>query len=72
VSTGRPPLTIDRCVCHQVTFATLLPLAQAHGCTSLDALQAHATFGKTCKLCHPYVRRMLTTGETTFHEVVTE
>lgn len=65
-------LTVDRCVCHKRPFGELLPIAKQHGCTSLEALQAHTTFGQTCRLCHPYVRRMLTTGETVFHEVITE
>ena len=69
---GREPLTIDRCVCHQVAFAELLPVARQQGCSSLAALQEHADFGGGCELCHPYVRRMLKTGETVFHEVITD
>ncbi len=69
---GRAPFTIDRCVCHQRTFAELLPVAVQHRCTSVEALQAQVTFGEGCALCHPYVRRMLETGETAFHEVITD
>ena len=28
--------------------------------------------GDTCGLCRPYLRRMLTTGETVFHELLSE
>ena len=53
-------------------FAELLPVARQQGCSSLAALQEHADFGGGCELCHPYVRRMLKTGETVFHEVITD
>ena len=66
------PLTIDRCVCHQRRFDELLAVARRHGCDTLDALQAHAAFGDGCTLCHPYVRRMLKTDETVFHEVISD
>ncbi len=65
-------MTIDRCYCFQTTFAALKAVAQATGAATVTALQAHVTFGEQCKLCHPYARRMLRTGATVFHEVVTE
>lgn len=62
---------IDRCYCHQTLFADMKPIADATGATTVPTLQAHADFGNGCQLCHPYVRRMLRTGETVFHEIVT-
>ena len=64
-------LCIDRCLCFGRTFAELKQVAEATGADSVVALQQHATFGQRCALCHPYVRRMLRTGETVFHEIVT-
>lgn len=63
---------IDRCYCFGKTFAELKRTAERTGAASVEELQRHATFGHNCKLCHPYVRRMLRTGETVFREVVTE
>ncbi|MEL7170694.1 MAG: (2Fe-2S)-binding protein [Bacteroidota bacterium] len=63
-------LRIDRCYCFQQTFACLKDTAAATGADSVAALQAHVTFGQKCKLCHPYARRMLQTGETVFHEII--
>ncbi len=63
---------IDRCYCFQKTFAELKTVAEATGATHVAALQEHVVFGQQCTLCHPYVRRMLRTGTTVFHEVVTE
>ena len=65
-------MTIDRCYCFQKTFATLKVVAEATGATRVAALQEHVEFGQRCKLCHPYVRRMLRTGETVFHEIIEE
>ena len=64
-------LHIDRCFCYSTTFAELKAVADATGAASVPALQEHATFGQRCKLCHPYARRMLRTGQTVFQEIVT-
>ena len=63
---------IDRCYCFQKTFAELKTVAEATGAAGVAALQEHVVFGQQCTLCHPYVRRMLRTGATVFHEIVTE
>ncbi|MFP4227603.1 MAG: (2Fe-2S)-binding protein [Salinivenus sp.] len=63
-------MPIDRCYCYQQTFAALKAVADETGAASVEALQQHVSFGHNCELCHPYVRRMLDTGETTFEEVI--
>lgn len=65
-------MTVDRCVCFGRTFADLQAVAERTGAATVEALQAHAAFGRKCGLCRPYVRRMLATGETVFHEVLTD
>lgn len=63
---------IDRCYCYEVRFARLKRVAEESGADSVAALQEHVTFGENCQLCHPYVRRMLRTGQVTFDEVIRE
>lgn len=63
-------MPIDRCYCYQQTFAALKDVADETGAASIKALQEHVLFGQNCELCHPYVRRMLDTGETSFEEVI--
>lgn len=63
---------IDRCYCFGKTFAELHDVAEATGAETVAELQRHVVFGEQCTLCHPYVRRMLRTGETVFREIVTE
>ena len=65
-------MTIDRCYCFAKTFAELAEVASATEATTVCELQEHVTFGQKCQLCHPYTRRMLRTGETVFHQIVTE
>lgn len=59
-------IQIDRCLCFNQSFAALKAQSQAHGAHTLAALQEVVCFGQKCRLCHPYVRRMLQTGETVF------
>ena len=63
-------MRIDRCYCYQKSIETLKEVAEETGADSIEALQAHVPFGHNCQLCHPYVRRMLATGETVFREVL--
>ena len=63
-------MNIDRCYCYEQTFADLKAVADETGADSVEGLQARVTFGENCQLCHPYVRRMLKTGQTVFHEVL--
>lgn len=64
-----PGVEVSRCLCRGVSFATLLPQARAAG-WDLDALMRETGCGAQCGLCRPYLRRMLATGETTFHELL--
>ena len=52
-------------------FAHLLPLARAGG-WGLEEIARATGCGAGCGLCRPYLRRMLATGETEFHELLTE
>jgi NAD(P)H-nitrite reductase large subunit len=63
---------IDRCYCFQKTFAELLAVARVHGAETVAALQEQVEFGRNCKLCHPYMRRTLRTGATTFNVIITD
>lgn len=36
------------------------------GLATLDELIEHKVCGTGCAMCHPYVRKMLATGETAF------
>lgn len=65
-------MRIDRCVCFDKTFAELKSVSEATGAGTIEDLQRQVKFGSNCRLCNPYVRRMLRTGETVFSEVIEE
>jgi bacterioferritin-associated ferredoxin len=62
-------IRIDRCVCQRFPFSRLLPIAAEHG-WSLHDIKQGTGCGDQCGLCEPYLRRMLATGETVFHEIL--
>jgi bacterioferritin-associated ferredoxin len=62
---------VTMCVCRRMPFAHLLPLARAGG-WGLEEIAGATGCGAGCGLCRPYLRRMLATGETEFHELLTE
>jgi NAD(P)H-nitrite reductase large subunit len=65
-------ICVDRCVCFDRSFAELLAVADATGATTLEALQEETAFGLACRICNPYVRRMLRTRETSFSELLVD
>ena len=60
---------VSRCICRGVEFAELLPRAKASG-WGLDDLIRETGCGGQCGLCRPYLREMLLTGRTAFHELL--
>ncbi len=64
-------IQITMCVCKSTPFASLLPRARA-GAWDLAAIARETGCGATCGRCRPYLRRMLETGETVFHELLPE
>jgi bacterioferritin-associated ferredoxin len=71
VSGAGPTIRITHCLCRRTSFSDLLPLARA-GQWDLETLIAETGCGGQCGLCRPYLRRMLETGQTIFHELLTE
>jgi bacterioferritin-associated ferredoxin len=42
-----------------------------HGLTTFEELKSVATFGENCRLCEPYIKKMIKTRKTSF-KVFTE
>jgi len=68
--TGQP-VTVTHCLCRDMAFARLLPLARGRH-WDLDELIRQTGCGDSCGLCRPYLRRMLATGETVFHQLLSD
>jgi bacterioferritin-associated ferredoxin len=52
-------------------FSELLPRARTLGWDMADLIRETGC-GSRCGLCRPYLRQMLRTGQTEFHEILTE
>ena len=64
-------MDIDRCICTGITFASALAKAKTEQ-WGLEELKRELGVSANCGLCRPYLRRALATGETVFHEILTE
>jgi len=64
-------MNIDHCVCINRSFRELGETARREG-LSLDQLAECTGATEGCGMCRPYVRRMLRTGQTVFHEILTD
>ena len=62
-------IRIDRCVCMKRTFTELKELASARS-LDFEALRTETGCGAGCGLCASYVKEMLRSGKTVFHELL--
>lgn len=58
-------MAVDRCACHDISFAELKRLTCTLGC-DLGAIKSSTGCATSCGMCEPYIRLMLRTGETRF------
>jgi bacterioferritin-associated ferredoxin len=54
--------TVDRCVCCELPFASVLALARREGLTTLEEVRQRIELGTGCGLCLPYAATALATG----------
>ena len=59
--------TVKRCVCHKITFSEILTLAEEKNLNSYTQLLEEKICGMGCGMCHPYLNKMMATGETEFY-----
>jgi bacterioferritin-associated ferredoxin len=58
--------TVQKCVCHRVKFEDIYAIVIEQNIDSIDDLIDQKICGAGCGMCHPYVQKMLVTGETSF------
>lgn len=62
-------IRIHRCVCVNRSFADLLEQAEAEG-LGVDQLMYESGAGNGCRLCRPYLKRAIETGQTEFTQIL--
>jgi len=58
--------SVSRCVCHRISFEELQDEARLRKLSSCQDLIKAGLCGGSCTMCHPYIEKMLHTGETEF------
>lgn len=56
---------VDRCVCLDVSLRQIVALRDEHG-WGFDEVRSHTGCSTGCRLCEPYVRKALATGQSAF------
>ncbi|MBX7150807.1 (2Fe-2S)-binding protein [bacterium] len=59
-------MKVNRCVCENLTFEEMKKVVDRFHCKTVGELQTRIKFGVNCRLCLPYVEKMIATGETHF------
>lgn len=59
-------MPVDRCICHQISFAEVKEIAREKGYTTVKELRVENICSTNCRLCEPYIQQVLETGETIF------
>jgi len=59
-------MSVDRCICHNISFEEIKRVADNRGFYSLEELQSENICSNSCKICGPYVSEVLKTGKTFF------
>lgn len=62
----RDQTPVRACFCYPHTFVELKALAEANGWRTVQEITAALGCGGGCRLCRPYLAKMLETGETAF------
>ncbi|MBS1492135.1 MAG: (2Fe-2S)-binding protein [Bacteroidetes bacterium] len=65
-------MLINRCVCYNIKFEEIKKIMVEHGFTTIEEVQNEIDVSKNCKLCRPYIEKMIETGETEFNYIITK
>lgn len=61
---------ITKCICFDTTFEEMKRIMSENNLHTLEELIKVKTVASNCKLCVPYIRRMIDTGETKFDIII--
>lgn len=73
------PYTVHKCVCHDVSFATLKKIVDDEHdpinespVAIHEALKSKTRCSTNCAICVPYILKMIQTGQTRFEPMPTD
>jgi len=59
-------MAISRCICHNRSFEAIKAYAEQHNIDTVKELQELNICSCGCRMCLPYVEKILETGKTSF------
>lgn len=57
---------VTKCVCYDTTFEEMKDIMNKNNINTLEELRQIKPVALNCKLCVPYINKMIETGETKF------
>lgn len=63
-------MPVTRCICHQINFSEVKKISEERGLSTVQELQVEKICSTNCKLCVPYIKKLLKTGRTAFQPVL--
>ncbi|MBV6479218.1 MAG: hypothetical protein HGGPFJEG_01989 [Ignavibacteria bacterium] len=61
---------INKCICYDTTFKEMISIMIKNNLKSIDELRNIKPVSLNCKLCLPYINKMIETGKTEFNETL--
>lgn len=58
--------TVNKCICNNISFKDLKEIAVCNNVKNIEELCSFVTVAANCKLCAPYIIKMLESGKTGF------
>ncbi|HQY20955.1 MAG TPA: (2Fe-2S)-binding protein [Ignavibacteria bacterium] len=57
---------VKKCVCFNVTFLEMKNIMKEKGIDTIEELKEIKELAGNCKICVPYIKKMIQTGKTEF------
>lgn len=57
---------VKKCICFDVTFLEMKNIMKEKGITTIEELKEIKELAGNCKICVPYIKKMIQTGKTEF------
>lgn len=58
---------VNRCICSAISFDEVLEIAKEEKLSTIEELREKKVCCVNCKLCEPYIKKVLSTGQTIFN-----
>ncbi len=63
-------VNITKCICYDTTFEEMKKIMIERNINTLDELKEVKMVAANCRLCIPYICKMIETGETKFNTIL--